>query len=178
MSSRADIQKLIADSFGLEAGQTWAVFASSPRHVEVLKRVGQDVLKVYPRRPGACALMSALYALYLEKPNVAPAYVVAGSLYIEETRVFGQDGNIDGKNRFSTSNLSWNGHAWIVSGDCLADVSIFGTAYSKFSPPILATCVEREFGKGKELVNVQHGRHHELWTSLSPAIYVKSKSSG
>jgi hypothetical protein len=36
-------------------------------------------------------------------------------------------------------------------GDYVADVSIFRTAYSIGSPPLLATHVRQEFGPGREL---------------------------
>ena len=43
----------------------------------------------------------------------------------------------DGKARFSETNMSWDGHAWIVYGDWLADVSLFRTADSDKSSPTL-----------------------------------------
>jgi hypothetical protein len=63
--------------------------------------------------------------------------------------VFGEDCPINGKGRFSRSDLSWDGHAWVVHGNWAADVSIFRTADSKGSPPALAAHVRREFGHGR-----------------------------
>jgi hypothetical protein len=95
--------------------------------------------------------MSAVYSLVLEKKSSPPAYVVAGQLWIGETRVFGEEAPIDGQ-RFSQSNPSWDGHAWIICGDYLADIAICRTAYSNFSPPALAEHVKRQFGTGKGLL--------------------------
>jgi len=35
------------------------------------------------------------------------AYIVAGSLYIHDHRIFGEDGEFDGKSVFSESNMGW-----------------------------------------------------------------------
>jgi hypothetical protein len=151
MRQDIDVKELIVDSFGSDAAEAWAGFSPTEGDLLTLKEIGRELLTMFPTMPAACAMMSAVYALRLEKVEAAPAYVVAGSLFVGETRVFGENGEINGRTRFSQSNLSWDGHAWIVSGDRLADVSIFRTAYSKFAPPALAAHVEREFGMGKGL---------------------------
>lgn len=63
-----------------------------------------------------------------------------------DTRVFGSDDELDGKSRFSKSDPSWDGHAWIALGDYVADVSLFRTARSGKSLPALASHVATEFG--------------------------------
>jgi hypothetical protein len=67
-------------------------------------------------------------------------------------RVVGEAARLDGKARFSASNPSWDGHAWVVLGDRLLDPSIFRTAYSRFSPPALASHVRKELGKGRGML--------------------------
>jgi hypothetical protein len=99
----------------------------------------------------------------LEHVGTKPAYVVAGSLYAGDMRIFGEDVEFDGKARFSETNMSWDGHAWIVYGDWLADVSLFRTADSDKSSPALKEHVKRQFGHGKGLYacklgsEVEHG---------------------
>jgi hypothetical protein len=95
--------------------------------------------------------MSALYSCSLESATRAPVFVVAGSLFVGQTRVFGEDSEINGKERFSRCDSSWDGHAWLVMGDYIADVSIFRTAYSRKSPPILAAHVLQKFGEDRGL---------------------------
>src|SRR5262249_6205703 len=73
-------------------------------------------------------LMSAAYIWALEKLGSHPAYLVAGDLYIGDKRIFGEDGVFDGKKFFSESNMDWNGHAWVVYGDWIAEVSILRTS--------------------------------------------------
>jgi hypothetical protein len=92
--------------------------------------------------------MSAAYSIALEKLGTQPGYVVAGSLYIGDKRIFGDDKEFDGKVLFSKSNPDWNGHAWIVYGDYLADVSVFRTADAG-SPRLLSKHVAKEYGRGR-----------------------------
>ncbi len=146
------LRELITESFGLEAAEQWSRFTVGEGDKRKLVDSARKVLEIFPgREPGACCLMSAIYLLALEKMEGPPAYVVAGSLYVGDTCVFGEDGELDGKTRFSQSNLSWDGHAWIVCGDCLSDVSLFRTADGAKSPPALKVHVERKFGRGRGL---------------------------
>jgi hypothetical protein len=147
----ADLKSLIADSFSADAAEAWARFVPNEAELRTLAETGRELLSMFPVMPAACVMMSAFYALRLEKVRAAPAYVVAGSLFAGEKRVFGEDRAINGRERFSQSDLSWDGHAWLVTGDLMADVSMFRTAYSKASPPVLAAHVIREFGAGKGL---------------------------
>ncbi|MBS0528238.1 MAG: hypothetical protein JSS22_02445 [Proteobacteria bacterium] len=95
--------------------------------------------------------MSAPYSSALEKLGSQRGY--AGSLYIGDKRVFGEDVRFDGKALLSESNLDWDGHAWIVYGDWLADVSVCCTADAG-SPRILSKYIAKELGKGQRLVRV------------------------
>jgi hypothetical protein len=115
-----------------------------------LAAVGHDVLVVCRPMPGACIMMSALYAFRLREKYGEPADVVAGSLFVGSSRVFGADGDFDGE-CFSRTSLDWDGHAWVTLAGFLADVSVFRTAYSSGSPPALAAHVRAEFGTGKGL---------------------------
>jgi hypothetical protein len=123
------MKELIASSFGADAAERWAALRLKASDVDLLAAIGHEVLRNCRVIPGACTLMSALYSLVLEKKAAPPAFVVAGQLCIGESRIFGEEDEIDGE-RFSQSNPSWNGHAWIVCGDYLADISMFRTAYS------------------------------------------------
>jgi hypothetical protein len=147
-----DIKALITDTHGAGAAEAWAVLTLDQTQREALCDAGRQVLQHFPPRPGACMLMSAIYAMRLESMKAPPAYVVAGSVYAAGKRVFGEDGPINGKERFSRSDPSWEGHGWIISGNYLADASIFRTAYSPGSPRALAAHVKAEFGTGRGLL--------------------------
>jgi hypothetical protein len=147
-----DLRELITASFDAAAADAWSKFTVSEADKLVLHEAALKVLDVFPgRMPGQCALMSALYSLALEKLGSQRGYVVAGSLYIGDKRVFGEDKEFDGKKLFSESNLDWDGHAWVVYGDWLADVSVCRTADAG-SPQILARYIAKELGNGKGLL--------------------------
>jgi hypothetical protein len=116
-----DLRDLITASFDTAAAEAWSKFAPD--------EAAMKVLGLFPgRMAGQCALMSAAYSIALEKLGTRPGYVAAGSLYIGDKRIYGEDKEFDGNVLFSKSNPDWNGHAWIVSRDYLADVSVFRTA--------------------------------------------------
>jgi hypothetical protein len=125
-----DLKRLIAASHGPEAAEAWANFTPSKAQLDAVMGAGRWLLDHFPTVPGACVMMSTLLASHLEKLGLPPGYVVAGSLYvvgsrfIGDTRVFGEAARLDGKARFSASNPSWDGHAWVVLGDRLLDPSI------------------------------------------------------
>jgi hypothetical protein len=147
-----DLRELIAQSFGAEAAEEWSRSTVGDEDKAKLAEAAHRVLELFPgRMPGACSPMSAMYSIALEAMGERPAYVIAGSLYVGDTRVFGEDGELDGKAVFSQTNLSWNGHAWVVYGDYLADVSIGRTATSDKSPPALKEHVERLGATGRGL---------------------------
>ena len=147
------LHSLIAASFSLAAADEWRQFEPVQDDCDKLASAGFEVLRAFPgRAPGACALMSAVFSVALENKVTRRGYVVAGSLYVGDTRVFGEDHALDGRARFSQSELSWDGHAWLVFGNLLADVSIFRTADSGKGPPVLSAHIHREFGSGRGLM--------------------------
>ena len=147
-----NLRELITASFGTVAADAWSKFTVGNAEKLMLHEAALEVLRAFPgRMPGQCALMSALYSLALEKLDSQRGYVVAGSLYIGDKRVFGQDNELVGKELFSESNLDWDGHAWVVYGDWLADVSVCRTADAG-SPQILSKYIAKELGKGKGLL--------------------------
>jgi hypothetical protein len=92
-----------------------------------------------------------------------------GSRFIGDTRVFGEAARLDGKARFSASNPSWDGHAWVVLGDRLLDPSIFRTAYSRlFSPPALASHVKERAWERRGCWSAQSIRRWRSACGMSP----------
>lgn len=107
-----------------------------------LADVGRDVLMAFPVVPGACMMMSALYARGLRDRGHEDAQLVAGSLTIEGISVFGARGL---KGTPLRTNLDWDGHAWVTLGGFIADVSILRTGRSPKAPPRLRRFVEAQF---------------------------------
>lgn len=93
---------------------------------DALVTTGHQVLRVFPNKAGACVMMSALYVGRLHHLGHRSARLVGGTLAIDGSIVFGRSGI---STSFTRSNLDWNGHAWILFGEYLADVSLVITAY-------------------------------------------------
>lgn len=112
------------------------------RFTEIARSVLQNCLP----QPGACTIMSALFAARLAAELDAPVPVIAGALKIRGRYIFGSNAGVDGENAFSRSDLSWDGHVWILFGKWIADISLARTALSGRSHPLLEHQVRREFG--------------------------------
>lgn len=103
--------------------------------VDALIAAGHDVLRVFPNTAGACVMMSALYVGKLHHLGHRDAQLIGGTLAIGDAIVFGRSGV---STNFALSNLDWDGHAWILFGEYLADVSLVMTAYSDNAPKRVA----------------------------------------
>lgn len=147
------LRHLIAASRTAEELEQFDEFSPSDVDIKLITETGVEVLKVIPPTPGACVLMSAVHATLLENRLSGPAFVVAGSLSVADTPVFGNaepPANLNAV--FNDHNLSWDGHCWIAVADLIVDVSVFRTAYSPQSPPALKDHVIAEFGAGRGLM--------------------------
>jgi hypothetical protein len=144
-----DLRELITASFNAETADAWSKFRVGEADKLVLREAGTRVLELFPgQMAGQCALMSACYVWTIEKLGGQPAYMVTGSLHIGDKRIFGED---NGERIFPESNLDWGGHAWVVYGDWLADVSILRTAAGG-TPRLLAKYVRKTFDRKTGLI--------------------------
>ena len=113
---------------------------------------GREILEHCPSVAGACASMSAMWTALLRDRLNLPAYCVAGDLLARGQVVFGDKATIaDLKATFQRSTPDWDGHCWVVLGDYIADISVFRTAYSDYSPPQLQRVILESFGEGRGL---------------------------
>lgn len=129
---------LIARSHSPEAASAQSAFIPTQSQMDALVATGRDVLAHTPYIAGPCAMMSAVYAARLQTTTNAPVYVVAGELWINETRIFGYDATtaewgVAGDH----INPDWDGHCWVVFGEYIADASVCRTAYSNGGHPVL-----------------------------------------
>lgn len=116
---------------------------------------GKGVLKLFPNVPRACALMTALWVVFIRSNTKYPIYAIAGSLLVDGIHVFGRTSSENQiKEAFTCTNLDWDGHCWIVFGNLIGDISLFRTAYSDKSPPALKEKVISEFGEGRGILIV------------------------
>jgi hypothetical protein len=139
-----------------------------------LGKCAVQLLHAFPARPGTSVLMSAALAVQLERVLMTPAHVVAGTLVIEGEPVFGDRLPFDGPAIFGTSHSDWHGHAWVIIGPHVVDISLFRTAYSRLGPPRLAPHVDLVFGPGKGLYVDHWQRCRQRGLSYEPQ-YVLSE---
>lgn len=142
---------LIAASFSEAEAAAYEAYTPSDADRAALGATGMDLLKHFPPMAGACMAMSAMHAVLLETPVKQRAYVAVGSLYVGDVRVFGDDAPVDG-GKFNQSSPSWDGHAWVMLGDLVADASLFRTARSGKGHPALSPHVAREFPKAGMMI--------------------------
>lgn len=100
-------------------------------------------MSVFPAVPGACVMMSALYAFRLRALGHAEAQLVGGALSIERRLVFGRRG---AHHSFARTDTDWDGHAWVSLGGLIADASLIRTGRSPKAPPRLRALVDARFG--------------------------------
>jgi hypothetical protein len=173
MESIAD---LVEKSYTGTRANAYRDFVPTEAQKRELLDIGRDVLAHVPFVPGACAVMSALFLARWETSNAAPAYVVAGELFVDSTRVFGDDKyKKDLKPVFQKSQLSWDGHCWLQFGDCVADSSVFRTAKAKGCPPALAKFVAENFGANTGLLIGKTDKLAEKGLRYEP-LYVLTKA--
>lgn len=152
--------QLVADTHSAEASTELGAYDCSENDRTAIAEVGSQLLIACRPVPGACVMMNALYLAGLQKRTAAPTYMVMGKLLVRGAEVFGP-AEVPTTALFAQTNLSWPGHAWIVSGSYMADASIFRTAYSDSSPPLLRNYVVETFGAGGGLLMQE-------WRPLDP----------
>lgn len=147
----AQLGKLIAVNHGWPTAKAFKAYVASDEDKAAVATKARDVLRVFPEAAGACALMSAAFAVHLERELDAPIHVVAGTLTIDGEPVIGDRQPFDGRVIFGADEFAWDGHVWVMIGPYIADLSIFRTAYSPVSPPNLTRHIAHVFGAGKGL---------------------------
>lgn len=133
--------------------------AASP---EVIIEAARLTLDVIPQAFGSCVMVSAGFTAILKSKGIS-AVVVLGDLLIEGAYAFKCRGNIPGATyEGEVVDAIWDGHAWVMIGDILCDLSIFRSAYATDRPNILKAFVTQYFGEGKgallsPLANIPNG---------------------
>jgi hypothetical protein len=140
------LTKLITASHGEAAAKAYEAFAPSEAEMTILTEVGEEALGIFGRVTHACAPMSAAYTARLQYEMKVPVYMVAGSLKVCDKWIYGTGRPFDGK-RFFASDPSWDGHAWVMFGPYVTDVSLRQTALSERSHPLLSAHVRQLFGE-------------------------------
>lgn len=179
--------ELIEKSHGEAAAYAHRGFSMRKQHTEALKTAGRDVMLLFPPQAGSCAMMSAVLSVRAKSLADAPCFVVAGAFHIDGTPVFGIDAEKTAWSAaFTGTNLSWDGHCWVVCGDLIADVSLLRTANSPESPATLSRKVKATFGARTGMIaftasqarniGMEYRAHHVLTEQEIDGLFVGSQA--
>jgi hypothetical protein len=142
------IKQLISRSRGIKESERFEEFILETP--EILGETAQRLMSDIPPSFGACAMVSAAWAKYLNEDYGVPAIVVAGDLKISGRTVFKCKKNLpDPTKSGDIISDSWDGHCWIEIGGWIADLSIFRTAYQIQGASHLKEFIISNFGIGK-----------------------------
>lgn len=169
----AALGKLIAVHHGWAAAREFKAYQMDDAARAKVSAAALDILRVFPPIPGACALMSAAFAVRLEEALGGPIQVVAGTLRVNGEPVFG-DRSPCRPGVFSEGEPDWDGHVWVMVGPYVADISIFRSAYSRAGPATLSRHIDLTFGPNKGLYVDHWGRTRQQGLGYEPS-YVLSR---
>lgn len=147
----AHLGKLVAATHGWPAARAFKSYEMTDADRGKIAASAVRLLDAFPAAANAAMILSAAFAVQLERLLAAPVQVVAGTLAIEGQAVLGDRMPFDGHAIFSTSNPQWHGHVWVMVGPYIADISIFPIAYSRSGPASLSRHVDLVFGPNKGL---------------------------
>jgi hypothetical protein len=142
---------LVTASYSSAEAERHAGFMAAPAHLKDIGALGKEILQHVPVRPGACALMSALWTGLIRDRLDIPAYCVAGDLVVGGRKMF-DAGKDPIASTFDQSNPAWDCHCWVAVGEWIGDVSLCRTAYSRYGPRGLRRHVLNQFGPGRGLL--------------------------
>lgn len=141
------LQDIITRDRGAEAYTEYAAYQITSPDV-IVETARRTLVSISPAF-GSCVMISAGFVAALKSQGV-PAVVILGDLLIDGDYAFKCRGNIPGATYDGeVVNATWDGHAWVLIGDVICDLSIFRTAYAIQQPSRLKAFITRHFGAGK-----------------------------
>ena len=150
---RQKLSELIKSSYSENEASKYVEYCLKDQDYGLIVDLAEKVLSDFPAIHNCCAPMSAIWTAMIRHYTDIPVHMVAGSLDMRGKRIFGHTMNTDDMSQtFSESNLDWQGHCWVVFGDCIGDISLFRTAYSEHTPEWLGEMISSQFGEGRGML--------------------------
>ena len=142
------LKQLIVRSRGVEEATSFTDYRlASPQPV---LESAQEILSNVQPYFGACAMLSAAWAGYLQDNHSIPAIVVAGDLKIVGKKIFRCKKNLPKPTKAGKLVAgNWDGHCWIEIDGYIGDLSLFRTAYAIEGASVLKEFVVSNFGLGR-----------------------------
>lgn len=167
--------RLVAGHHGWAAAKAFKSYDMNDGDRAALSQCAVELLKLWPQGSCDSATMSAALAVSLERRMTAPIHVVAGTLTLEGTPLFGDRQPFDGAAAFGTFPPQWDGHVWVMIGGYVVDISIFRAAYSAQGPARLARHIDLTFGPGKALYVDQWKRTRHVGLAYEPQYVLRAE---
>lgn len=139
------LRQLISVSRGISEVERY--FTYKLENTQILTETATEMMANIPPTFGACAMLSASWAGFLQDHYSIPAIVVAGDLEIRGTKVFKCKNNLPEASKSAKLIAGeWDGHCWIEIDGIIGDLSIFRTAYAISNPSILKDYIVSKYG--------------------------------
>ena len=135
IAALAQLGTRIAKVHGWLAAKAFKAYRPSDRDKAVIAAKAGEILKLLPHADDGAAAMSAAFAVHIERDLDAPVQLISGELSVLGEPLFAP-----------------GGHAWVMVGPYVADISIFCTAYSRDAPARLMRHVYEMFGRDQALL--------------------------
>lgn len=116
--------------------------------LKLIAETATRTLASIPRAAGHCVMIIAGFVAALRASDV-PAVVILGDLLIDGKHVFRCYDNLPRPTHDEIIDTTWDGHAWVMIGESICDLSIFRTAYELAQPNRLSDYILKYFGAGK-----------------------------
>lgn len=141
------LREIITRDLGQEAYADYANFQASD--LKLIAETATRTLASIPRAAGHCVMISAGFVAALRASGVT-AVVILGDLLINGKHVFRCYDNLPSPTHDDEIiDTTWDGHAWVMIGESICDLSIFRTAYDLAQPNRLSEYILKYFGTGK-----------------------------
>ncbi|MGJ7546938.1 hypothetical protein [Pseudomonas alloputida] len=115
----------------------------------LITQAAKQTLEAIPPAFGSCVMVSTGFVAILKSVGIE-AVVILGDLKIDGHFIFECRGNIPGATyEGEVVNATWDGHAWVMLGNLVCDLSIFRTAYALPDFSLLKNFMRHHFGEGK-----------------------------
>lgn len=159
---------MIESSHSRDAMHQFRDYFPDDRAWNIFEDISRGMLGAVRPEGSSCVIMSALLAMSLEEPLGTIIPVVAGALKLDGEYMYGSNSVVDGRRVFSQDGADWDGHCWLLFGNCIIDISLGRTARQRHCRPQLARRVLSAFGEHVGMMAVTEERAREAGLRYLP----------
>ena len=159
---------MIDASHSRDAMHRFRDYVPDERAWDILEEMSRGMLGAVRPEGSCCVVMSALLAITLEEPLGTVVPVVAGALKLDGEYMYGNNSAFDGRHVFSHDGADWDGHCWLLFGNCIIDISLGRTARQGHCRPQLTQRILSAFGEHVGVMALTEARAREAGLRYLP----------